>query len=304
MRVSLYCKKSSIIKVLKALKRFEDSQQNKDIQSSRRCVILACSLSVGIPIILIVITLPIVLSDIEKHGKQSYLNPTFSLYPSKSLFRITFTALQTINTLHVFVFPAMTMILFGFIYSSFVRICFRHIYNIRANLRQDLSKNTVLSSLKTLETAQTVHRQIEEAISFIIVFVYALTFGNVLNLVGVVSSDYMANIKVARNVYLIVVFLWTTICFVILTLCGSLVDPLWKVSRFLKDTALEVVATSPIDSRVVGAKELIYAQMFYAASNMELNFTAWGMFQIEKKLLLTTAGVMVTYGVLLSAEIK
>ncbi|GFS34091.1 hypothetical protein TNIN_456571 [Trichonephila inaurata madagascariensis] len=39
-----------------------------------------------------------------------------------------------------------------------------------------------------------------------------------------------------------------------------------------------------------------------ACSDIELRFTGWGMFVVDKTLFLTTTGVLVTYGVLFATE--
>lgn len=300
MRASMYSKKSSILKVLSKLKHFEDSLQNKNRRSLRKCALFTCSVSVAFPFIILATVLPFVLSDFEQHSGTSYLSRTM-LHSSRTLFQLAFTALQVVYTIHAFVFPALVMTLLGFIYKSFVDVFRRHITEIRMDLQKDLSRETVSRSLKILETAQRMHCQVEEAISFTIVLAYALAFGNVLNLVGVISSDYMSSIKVVRDVYFLCIFLWTTTWFVLLTLCGSRV---FRASHFLKSIALEIIPKNLIDARFIGNKELIYVQLFNTCSKLELHFTAWGMFQVDKKLLLTTSGVMVTYGVLIATELK
>ncbi|KAG8189096.1 hypothetical protein JTE90_028640 [Oedothorax gibbosus] len=149
--------------------------------------------------------------------------------------------------------------------------------------------------------ANRIHRDMEKSLSLTAFLTYVLTFGNILNIVCIFAVNFLSNMQTLRSLYTNSVFIWTISWFVFLTICGSRAT---ELGYFLKNIVQEVATKSLRYPPVKSSRDLMYLQLFDACSKLNLNFTAWGMFRLNKRLLLTTSGVLVTYGILFASEIR
>lgn len=298
LRLSLFSKRSRLIKILKKLRIFASLSQN-DLRNSmaKKLAILACGLCFVVPAVVSVSIIVIVLCYPDHHKDLNYFvrNETHFVY------NIMFVVTQTAYSLVFLVFPGLVMTLLSFMYLSYINSVKRRFLSEKKKLLSNFSQQAVSECLTVLMTAKKIHSQMEDALSLIAFLTYVLTFGNILNIVCVFATNFMSSMKTLRSVHTINVFIWTVSWFVVMTVCGSRATGL---GNFLKDVAEDIVARSLRDLRRKSSKDLIHLQLFDAFSKLDLCFTAWGMFRVNKRLLLTTSGLLVTYSVLFASELR
>lgn len=300
LRISLFSKRSRLSKILKKLRIFANLNQN-DLPNSmaKKLAIFACGLCFVVPTVVSGAIIVIVLCYPDHHKDLNYFvrNETSSHF----VYNIMFAVIQTAYTIVFLVFPGLVMTLLSFMYLSYINAIKRRFLSEKKKLLSNFSQQAVSECLNVLMTAKKIHSEMEEALSLIAFLTYVLTFGNILNIVCVFATNFMSSMKTIRSVYTINVFIWTVSWFVVMTICGSRATGL---GNFLKDVAQDIVARSLRDLRRKSSKDLIHLQLFGAFSKLDLCFTAWGMFRVNKRLLLTTSGLLVTYSVLFASELR
>lgn len=301
LRLSLIFKKSRLRKILQKLRNFASHRQNVPGNSTaKKLATLACGLCFGVPVVLSVSVIAIVLRNPDRHKDLNNFNRNGTQDPNFVL-NVMFVGMQTAYTIVFLVFPGVVMTLLSFMYLSYIKSVKRHFLFEKKKLLSNFSQQAVSECLNVLMVAKKIHRDMEEALSLTAFLAYVLTFGNILNLVCVFATNFMSSMQTLRNVYTISVFIWTVSWFVVMTICGSRATGL---GYFLKDVAQDIVARSLCDQSRKSSKDLMHLQLFDAFSKVELCFTAWGMFRVNKRLLLTTSGLLVTYGVLFASELR
>ncbi|GFW07520.1 uncharacterized protein TNCV_3916531 [Trichonephila clavipes] len=147
--------------------------------------------------------------------------------------------------------------------------------------------------------AKKIHRDIEKAVSFISFLVYVLIFGRIMQAVSAIISKYMpgdASVQIMHSYFILTS---TVMWFVLLTMCGVQTK---KIETFIKNMNQEVM-TKYFIMLGEGNSNLESVNLLNSCSDIELRFTGWGMFVVDKKLFLTIMGVLVTYGVLFATEV-
>ncbi|GIY59431.1 uncharacterized protein CEXT_444981 [Caerostris extrusa] len=277
--------------------------QHFPLPSVKKYAISACVLSFLLPVSTTVVTSIFVMTDVDGH--RSMINKLYftsnSTVSSEILFGIMSVGLQILTTVHFFIFPALTMTLLSFIYSSYIDILKHRLVSTRQNLFKNVTQRTISDALDFLTAARKIHGDIEESVSFIAFLAYALTFENILNLVCIFSNDFLASMVVLRALYSINNFLCTTIWFIVLTLCGSKAN---CIGFLLKSLSQDIITHQNIVSKQRGNKELLYLHLLKDCSKLNLRFTGFGMFLVDKKLFLSTSGVLLTYGVLFGRDLR
>ncbi|GIY04493.1 uncharacterized protein CDAR_252901 [Caerostris darwini] len=303
LRCSLHCKKSQIFKVIRKLHDFSKFHQHFPLPSVKKYAISACVLSFLLPISTTVVTLIFVMTDVDGH--RSMINKLYftsnSTVSSEVLFGIMSVGLQILTAVHFFIFPALTMTLLSFIYSSYIDILKHRLVSTRQNLSKKVTQQTISEALDFLTAVRKIHGDIEDSVSFIAFLAYALTFENILNLVCIFSNDFLSSMVVLRALYTINNFLWTTVWFIVLTLCGSKTN---CIGFLLKSLSQDIITHQNMDSKLRGNKELLYLHLLKDCSKLSLRFTGFGMFLVDKKLFLSTSGVLLTYGVLFGRDLR
>ncbi|GFY70632.1 uncharacterized protein TNIN_266081 [Trichonephila inaurata madagascariensis] len=304
LRCILYCKRNQILKVIHKLQSFSKSQQCVLHSSERRYVTLGCVLSFLFPAVIVVISIAFLMTDTEAHKgiyeKFFHIRNISNL--SKTLIGILSTLLQTLFTLHYFVFPALIMTLLSFVYSSYSNILKHRLLDVRQDLLTDMTQSALSETLKILSTARKIHSFVENSVSFIAFLCYVLIFENILNLVCVLTNNFIWSSKTIRLMHSINIFFWTTTWLMILTLCGSKIK---RIKHFLKHLMQDIVPRQNHSHKPGNeSKEMLYLLLLNECSKFNLQFTGWGMFLIDKKLFLSIASILVTYGVLFATELR
>ncbi|GFQ90125.1 hypothetical protein TNCT_544891, partial [Trichonephila clavata] len=127
-------------------------QQRVLNSSERRYVTLGCVLSFLFPAVIVVISIAFLMTDTEAHKGiyEKFFHIRNMSNSSKTLYGILSTLLQTLFTLHYFVFPALIMTLLSFVYSSYSNILKLRLSDIRQDLLKDMTQSVLSETLKIL----------------------------------------------------------------------------------------------------------------------------------------------------------
>ncbi|GFW07544.1 uncharacterized protein TNCV_3916771 [Trichonephila clavipes] len=166
---------------------------------------------------------------------------------------------------------------------------------MRCKLLRNLSRKDISNALIIFAIAKNIHQYIENAMSFICFLAYVLTFGKIIQAISLIVTDYMSDEESIKIMHWYIIPIWTMTWFVVLTMCGTQAK---ESDAFIKSMNQKVATKNFAKTR----EEAKVLNILSACSDIELRFTGWGMFVVDKKLFLTTTGVLVTYGVLFVTE--
>ncbi|GFR18155.1 uncharacterized protein TNCT_229761 [Trichonephila clavata] len=186
--------------------------------------------------------------------------------------------------------------MFTTIYNTFEDALKQMLVETYRSLCTDISSKTLVKASELILKVQAMHQEIENVVSFSIFLVYVLVFVNFLNLVSVNVTNFTSPQLKFRVFACVIVFIWTTSNFVKLTLTGSkLVDicDLWKLLQ-------QDIVRNCARMKVKNSKNLTYLLLFLEESKLDLEFTGWGIFRLDRSLLLTIAEAIVSYSVVIA----
>ncbi|KAG8189097.1 hypothetical protein JTE90_028640 [Oedothorax gibbosus] len=297
IRLSLFLKRSQLRKTLRKLRIFARNGCTRSIY--RNYALFACSVSFVIPLIVAISATVVVLGNSTEHKDITLIGDETGY--SYNIYMIGFVTTQILYTVNFLVFPGLVMTFLSFMYLSYIDAVKRHFEAELLNILRNFSHEAISKCLNIFMVANRIHRDMEKSLSLTAFLTYVLTFGNILNIVCIFAVNFLSNMQTLRSLYTNSVFIWTISWFVFLTICGSRAT---ELGYFLKNIVQEVATKSLRYPPVKSSRDLMYLQLFDACSKLNLNFTAWGMFRLNKRLLLTTSGVLVTYGILFASEIR
>ncbi|GBN23742.1 hypothetical protein AVEN_125634-1 [Araneus ventricosus] len=293
LRLSIALKRNEIISLISHLQSFVDKYQVKRYVSRKKELDIMCYINLTVPPSIGII---FVLFFQEKFDslRDEYLLDYCSNHPiHEKIYLIIFTLAYTI---HFYVTSLLCTTLFTAIFNAYVDAMKQMLTETYRRLRLDISIKNISCASELLLKAQKTYQRIEDALSFSIFIAYLLIFVNFLNLVSISGSDFAQNSLQLRAVVFFLIFCWTASSFVKLTLAGSrLID----VSEAWKQNQQDIVRHCS-RLKIKNEKELSYLLMFLEESRIDLAFTGWGIFRLERSLLLTIAEAMVSYSVLVA----
>ncbi|GFS60587.1 uncharacterized protein NPIL_116721 [Nephila pilipes] len=299
LRISFLLNKTNIVRTLSKLYIFNNGEGNVKCFSLRKYAFLACGWCFLFPLTLGIFSISWALMNMNKY----LLSLNFRDHSSSKL-EIYYIAFITGNTImymnHFLIFPGLVMTLLSFMYLSFLNTFQRFLEEIRLRLLKNFSKKEVSRALVVFAEAKNIHLDIENTMSFTSFLAYVLTFGKIMQVISSVVTNFMPNEEIMRFMHYYVILGWTIIWFLVLTLCGTQAK---KSETFIKNMNQEV-RTKNFVKEGEGQNCLMYGNLLSTCSDVELRFTAWGMFEVDKKLFLTVTGVLVTYGVLFATELS
>ncbi|GFS56923.1 uncharacterized protein NPIL_395601 [Nephila pilipes] len=303
LRLSILTQKSRTLKTLLKLRAFEapDFGNRKRVESNLwKSALFACGLCLFTPVSIAVCSTAMIFSDVDKYRFILNLINKDSATSLNIVSILIFFGHQVMYMIHFFMFPGLMMTFLSFVYLTFVKTFLRHLEAIRFELLHKFSREAISKALMVFTVARKIRSDIEKSVSFITFVAYVLTFGNILHLVCACASDYLSDEESMRDAYSISIFSWTVVWFIVLTMCGSQVA---GIEVFSKNMGQEVISMN-FESKTEGNKKLIYLTLLNSCSGYKMRFTGWGMFEVDKKLFLTISGVLVTYGVLFTSELR
>lgn len=293
LRLSVLCKRNSILRAMKSLENSKLKMKTK--KSLRKYVTASCLICFGIPCVMF--TNMVILLYQDDSLQVQVLERYFAenLLPRNKMLLLAFLiASHIFTTLHHFIFPALTLNLLIFLYLKYVQTFRESLLALRKSPRNEISSHT-MRFLSVLMDATNIYHEIEDAISFITFLGYVMTFINFIGLIPLLSSGYFSEFEAVKNTIMVYVFLWSFFWFTVVTWCGS------KMSELRDDVKrlTQHVILHNVDGNAKQNKDLYMLLLMSECASFDLCFTGWEMFRLDRKLILTTIGVIVTYGVLL-----
>ncbi|GBN50874.1 hypothetical protein AVEN_35718-1 [Araneus ventricosus] len=170
---------------------------------------------------------------------------------------------------------------------------FRQAYEL---LSTKISANNLADAVDMILKSAKLHQNIEDILSFSVFLSYVLVFVNFLNLVSVNAVDFECPFVRFRIIASVIVFLWTLFNFFKMTLIGTKIIDVcdeWKLLQ--KDIVRNCTKTETSN-----ADELTCLMLVLEVTKVDIFFTGWGMFQLDRRLLLTMVEAIVTYSVLIA----
>ncbi|GFS32496.1 uncharacterized protein NPIL_22801 [Nephila pilipes] len=202
--------------------------------------------------------------------------------------------------MHFFAFPALVITLLTVIYLSFVKIFQKHLDVIRFRLLERFSGKEIFRALVIFSVAKKIHLNIERSVQLFSFLSYALIFANFLQVISGIVTGFLSGKGIIQIMYTYFTLGWTIMCFAALSMCGTQAG---KARLFIKNMTQDIITKNFGDEKV-GRKKLEYMNIFNLCADFDLRFTGWEMFVVDKKLLLTVTGILVTYGVLFATEVS
>ncbi|GFY62936.1 uncharacterized protein TNIN_335731 [Trichonephila inaurata madagascariensis] len=298
LRISLLLNKTRILRVLANTYIFKNGLKNRNRSPLRKYAYLACGLSFLFPLTMITGIISFAVLNIDKClPSLKVINQNASDKKIQYVLFMTGHAVLYMN--HFLLFPGLVMVLLSFMYLSFVKTFRRHLDEMRCRLLEKLSNKEICRALVVFMIAKKIHRDIEKAVSFISFLVYVLIFGRIMQAVSAIISNYMPGDASMQIMHSYFILTSTVMWFVLLTMCGAQTK---KIETFIKNMNQEVM-TKYFIMLEEGNSDLENMNLLNSCSDIELRFTGWGMFVVDKKLFLTISGVLVTYGVLFATEV-
>ncbi|GFS75399.1 uncharacterized protein NPIL_177081 [Nephila pilipes] len=200
--------------------------------------------------------------------------------------------------MHFLAFPGLVMTLLSFIYVSFAKTFEHYLGAMRLRLLESFSREEISRALEIFMVAKKVHQDIEKSVQLFSFLSYVLIFANFLQLISTIVTNFMSDKVIMQILYTYTTLGWTISWFLVLTMCGTQVG---KTSIFIRNMGQDV-SVKHFGDEVEGRRKLVYLNLFNTCADLDLRFTGWGMFVVDKKLLLTSTGILVTYGVLFATE--
>ncbi|GFV14674.1 uncharacterized protein TNCV_2586471 [Trichonephila clavipes] len=172
----------------------------------------------------------------------------------------------------------------------------RKLVETHYRLMVDMSYQNIERSLCLIADAIKVHKLVEDVLSPSIFLMYVLVFVNFLNLITVNLTNFANTMMSVRTIGSIIVFLWTSGGFFRLTLKGSILIDVCNLWKYLQQD----IVKNCIQKRAYDSSLVMQILLFNRTAKLNLFFSGWGMFQLDRSLLLTMVGVIVSYGVLIA----
>lgn len=295
LRLSVIYKKSEIVKLISELQTFIICNQSKPYVCKKRGVALGCFLNVSIPLSGSFLFMTLLLRNVKELKED--MRPNWLQYCGQNSICIEIMPLllNVAYTIYFYITPTLCMTLFYFIYTTFEDIFEQALLETFHMLSLNVSQQKIAKAIHFISKATKVHQQIEKVISFSIFMLYVIVFVNFLNLVAVNLMEYSDMQAKFRTAGCIIVFIWTTSCFFKLTMTGSKLVKICNGWRLLK---LDLISNCTEQSFKQQDKWM-FLLLFLDVSKIDLAFTGWGMFRLDRTLLLTMTEVIISYSVLI-----
>ncbi|GFS52063.1 uncharacterized protein TNIN_427561 [Trichonephila inaurata madagascariensis] len=172
---------------------------------------------------------------------------------------------------------------------------FRHMLVETSHLLStDLSLKNLTNAVNMISNSTTVHQEIENVLSFSTFLAYVLVFVNFLHLVSLNISDLICPYIKFRIAASVIIFLWTLSSFVKLTATGAKIIDACETWKLLQKSI-----TINCAQKEHTLDQLMHLLLFLEVTKIDLSFTGWGMFKLDKRLIMTMAEAIITYSVLI-----
>lgn len=293
LRLTILYKREQILELIACLHKFLQTYQKKPYASNKKILALTCMINVCVPLVGTTIITIFFIKDYDDMVPV-HLRLCFGGFICE---RLSVFIINIIHSLHCFVTPSVCMTLFIFLYNTYQDALEQMLAESALSLNSSLSLDNLYQTIGIVSKAVKLHKKIESVLSLSIFAIYVLVFVNFLNvmLVCLTYSDHPQSLF--RLAGYCIIFLWTLSSFFKLTLTGSRLIEICEKWRMQQQEIVQNCATqrSKTDSNL-----LAQLLVFLDVSRLDLSFTGWGMFRLDRSLILTMTEVIVSYSVLIA----
>ncbi|GBN28865.1 hypothetical protein AVEN_259223-1 [Araneus ventricosus] len=264
-----------------------------DSKSFRRFTWLGCSLSVLFPVALLAFSF---ISGGSHSSFKKYMALFFfskslpDTVTTKSMMLVTF--LQAINVLLSRCLPLLTMILCVFVFTRLRDINGNFLDQLQKSMDMNMPTKLFTDYTKLYGRITTTVERVEETFSLISFFLYGYMLSSVFSITSYMITRLPGTVNTASILQQVATFVEIVTCFIFLSIRAAGVN----------ESAVEVKnLIHSLPAKRFDFNPNLTATLLQLANNFasEVCVTGWGLFMINRGFILTTAGVVVTYGVIL-----
>lgn len=291
LRILISLKRDKILQLVEELSYFSSTH---DVQNSsqRWNILLFCSGCVLYAVFMHIISL---VSMAMQKDNGIWLSSTYLLLFGLELDHTFFVSASIFSFIYTLIFhctPLLIFILMGFLF-KYLYISFDTCLIILSKYLDDpeVTYDDISRCIRILHAFTVLFSSSVKRKSFIVFLLYAYVFISQLNLITLfISLGGTINSKITIS-FIIVCILTTFLEISYITFAATSVQ-CYKTR--LKDSIDNLYKNS-----VIRSQSVLYLVLLKYADNCDYSITAWGMFKLNKGLLITMYGVIVTYGYLL-----
>ncbi|KAF8770282.1 hypothetical protein HNY73_017831 [Argiope bruennichi] len=294
IRFIILKKRAQIRRCLQIISKLNaDMLITTDSKSFRRFTWLGCSISVLFPMALLSFNL--ISSGLQKSSRKFKALLFFSRsipddVTSKSMMLVIF--LQIINFLLSRCLPLLTMILCVFVFTRLRDINRNFLAQLQKSMDMNMPTKLFTDYTKLYGRITTTIEKVEETFSLISFFLYGYMLSSVFSITSYMITRLPGTVNTASILQQVATFIEIVTCFIFLSLRAAGVN----------ESAVEVKnLIHSLPAKRFDFNPNLTATLLQLANNFasEVCVTGWGLFMINRGFILTTAGVVVTYGVIL-----
>ncbi|GIY50748.1 uncharacterized protein CDAR_476721 [Caerostris darwini] len=294
-RLSVAFKRSQILHMVTALKKF----RNKHYKEYHRCtkyeIAIACGFIIGIPLITSFIFMLFLIQSSDEAKYSLKPNIMHDCVENPTCVTLVFPIYSSVYTLYYIITPSLCMTLFFFTYRTYENSLKCMLVGIHHSLVTNLTCQNIDKNMSSIIEATKVHQLIEDVLSPSIFLTYVLVFINFLLLVTINATEFDNSIVNLKTVGCLIMLAWSSGCFFHLTLIGAKLTDICNEWKYLQQN----IVHNCTRKQIYGSDVILHLLLFNETSKLNLAFTGWGMFQLDRSLLLTMVGVIISYGVLI-----
>lgn len=292
LRIIISLKRDKISQLVEELSCFSSTCNNVQTSPQKWNILLFCSGCILYAVFMHMISL--VSMAIQK-DKGVWLSSTYLLLFDLELdhkFFILASIFSFIYTLTFHCTPLLIFILMGFLF-KYLYISFETCLTVLTKYLDDpkITYDDVSRCVRILHVFTVLFSSTVKRISLIVFLLYAYVFISQLNLITLfISLSGTINSKLTIS-FIIVCILTTFFEISYITFAATSVQ---CCKTKLRDSIGNLYKNS-----VIRSQSALYLLLLKYADNCDYSITAWGMFKLNKGILITMYGVIVTYGYLL-----
>lgn len=292
LRIIISLKRDKILQLVEELSCF--SSTGGDVRNSPQKwnILLFSSGCILYAIFMHIISL---VSMAMQKDKGIWLSSTYLLLFDLELDHMFFVLTSIFSFMYTLTFhltPLLIFVLMGFLF-RYLYISFDTCLTLLSKYLDDpkLTYDDITKCVRILHVFTVLFSSTVKRISFIVFLLYAYVFISQLNLITLfISLSGTINSKITIS-FLIVCILTTFFEISCITFAATSVQ---CCKTKLKDSIGNLYKNS-----VIRSQSALYLLLLKYADNCDYSITAWGMFKLNKGMLITMYGVIVTYGYLL-----
>lgn len=293
LRLTISYKRNKIMELIEGISYFSTSICAIKYRSQRRqifCICFSCFLYTISMHILTLFTLALQ-PDGGVKLTAAYLFPTYTNLDQYTFISLT-SIFQAVYNLVFHCTPGLVFVLVGFILTCISNALKNCVDSMSVSLKdQRMTFSETANCIKLLHGFITLFIKMEETISFIIFLTYAYALISQLNLITLfLEARYTVSTEITQ-VYIIMTFLVSFIGMCTVTFLATSMENRKSDLRKVIDNTWKKFSTRP--------QNIMYLLLLKQCDNADFSLTGWGMFKLNKSVLITISGFVVTYGYIL-----